>query len=297
VTVKDLFQRAVKTLRREGFSSPTREARCLLARLLSISPSRVYLFWNQEMDEETEKALEGLLARRLEGVPLQYVLGEWEFFSLPFKIEPGIFIPRLDTEAWLEEAMVLLRFLQGKKEQVVVCDVCCGSGVIGLSCAFFLPRLLVYGVDISERAVRLAWENATILGLQEQVRFFCGDLFAPFERLSLQFDVILANPPYIPEGEWEKLDKGIRLFEPREALLGGFDGLSVIRRIVEEGKSFLREGGFLFVEHDPSQEEALQVLAEKQGFVYVRSLKDYTHNVRASVLQKGREMGAGSCGM
>jgi release factor glutamine methyltransferase len=249
------------------------------------------------MDEETEKALEGLLARRLEGVPLQYVLGEWEFFSLPFKIEPGIFIPRLDTEAWLEEAMVLLRFLQGKKEQVVVCDVCCGSGVIGLSCAFFLPRLLVYGVDISERAVRLAWENATILGLQEQVRFFCGDLFAPFERLSLQFDVILANPPYIPEGEWEKLDKGIRLFEPREALLGGFDGLSVIRRIVEEGKSFLREGGFLFVEHDPSQEEALQVLAEKQGFVYVRSLKDYTHNVRASVLQKGREMGAGSCGM
>ncbi|MGQ9623251.1 MAG: peptide chain release factor N(5)-glutamine methyltransferase [Candidatus Caldatribacteriaceae bacterium] len=297
MTVKDLFQRTVRTLQREGFSSPTREARCLLARLLSISPSRVYLFWDREMDEETERTLEGLLARRLEGVPLQYVLGEWEFFSLPFKIEPGIFIPRLDTEAWLEEAMVLLRFLQGKREQVLVCDVCCGSGVIGLSCAFFLPRILVYGVDISEKAVRLAWENATILGLQEQVRFFCGDLFAPFEHLSLQFDVILANPPYIPEGEWEKLDKGIRLFEPREALLGGSDGLSVIRRIVEEGKSFLREGGFLFVEHDPSQEEALRVLAEKQGFVYVRSLKDYTHNVRASVLQKGREPDADSCGM
>ncbi len=297
MTVKDLFQRAVKTLRGKGFSSPNREARCLLAKLLFTSPSRVYLFWDREMDEQTEQALEGLLAKRLEGVPLQYVLGEWEFFSLPFKIEPGVFIPRLDTEAWLEEAMVLLRFLQGKREQVVVCDVCCGSGVIGLSCAFFLPRLLVYGVDISEKAIRLARENATILGLQDQVRFFCGDLFVPLEPLSLQFDVILANPPYVPEGEWEKLEKEICLFEPREALLGGPDGLSVVRRIVEEGKSFLREGGFLFVEHDPSQEEALRALAERHGLLYVRALKDYTHKVRASVLQKGREMGANSCGM
>lgn len=289
MTVKELFRKTVKSLQGGNVPSPTREARLFLGKLLCTSPARIYLFWDREVSEEGQKVLEGLVQERLLGVPLQYVLGEWEFFSLPFRVKRGVFIPRIDTESWVEEALPFLHLLAGKRGRLLACDMCCGSGVIGLSCAFFVPGLALYGVDISEDAVALARENAHILGLGERVEFFVGDLFAPFDSGAVQFDVILSNPPYVAERDWERLDVGIRLYEPKEALLGGVDGLQVIRRILEEAPSFLREGGFLFVEHDPSQREAIEELAQERDLVYVQALRDYTGNIRASVLQRRRE--------
>uniref|UniRef100_A0A7V3YGK4 Release factor glutamine methyltransferase n=1 Tax=Candidatus Caldatribacterium californiense TaxID=1454726 RepID=A0A7V3YGK4_9BACT len=289
MTVRELFRKTVSVLHERGIPSPTREARLLLGKLLKTSPARLYLFWDQRVPEEDERMLQALVEERLLGVPLQYVLGEWEFFSLPFRLRRGVFIPRVDTEAWVEEAVVLLHFLSGKRKQLVGCDLCCGSGVIGLSCAFFVPGLVLYGVDISEDAVALALENARFLGLEERVTFLVGDLFSPFASRSLAFDVILSNPPYVPVAFWEKLEEGIRLYEPREALCGGEDGLEVIRRILCEAPRFLREGGFLFIEHDPAQKEAVAELGEKSGLTYVRALRDYTGSIRASVLQLGRE--------
>ncbi len=288
MTVRELFREVVRKLKAKGVASPTREARLLLAKLLGTAPPLVYLFWDRGVSEEERKALEELLFERLSGVPLQYVLGEWEFFSLPFRVRRGVFIPRVDTEAWVEEAVLFLHVLSGKRERVFVCDLCCGSGVIGLSCAFFVPKVLLFGVDIAREAVTLAEENARVLGLTERARFFVGDLFAPFAFQEVAFDVILANPPYVAEADWEKLDPGVRLYEPKEALLGGEDGLEVIRRILEGAPPFLRDGGLLFVEHDPSQKEAIATLGERSGFVYVRELYDYTGSVRASVLQVRR---------
>ncbi|MBC7218252.1 MAG: peptide chain release factor N(5)-glutamine methyltransferase [Candidatus Caldatribacterium sp.] len=292
MTVRELFRSLVRTLKEGGISSPAREARLLLGKILGTSPSRVYLFWDRKIGEEEQRALEGLVAERLSGVPLQYVLGEWEFFSLPFRVRRGVFIPRVDTEAWVEEAVLFLHFLSGKREKILVGDLCCGSGVVGLSCAFFVPAVFLFGVDIAEEAVALAEENARILGLSDRARFFVGDLFAPLAFRGIVFDVILANPPYVAEEEWEKLEVNIRLYEPKEALLGGEDGLEVIRRILGDAPSFLREGGFLFVEHDPSQREKVAQLGECFGFTYVRAIQDYTGNVRASVLQLRRRKDA-----
>lgn len=294
MTVRELFRKLVRTLREGGISSPAQEARLLLGKILGTSPSRVYLFWDRKVTGKEQETLEELIAERLSGVPLQYVLGEWEFFSLPFRVRRGVFIPRVDTEAWVEEAVLLLHFLSGKREKILVGDLCCGSGVVGLSCAFFVPAVFLFGVDIAKEAVALAEENARILGLSDRAEFLVGDLFAPFASCGIVFDVILANPPYVAEGEWGKLDASIRLYEPKEALLGGEDGLEVIRRILGDAPSFLREGGFLFVEHDPSQKEKVAELGERSGFVYVRELRDYTGSVRASMFQLRRKKDAHS---
>ncbi|MEN3202854.1 MAG: peptide chain release factor N(5)-glutamine methyltransferase [Atribacterota bacterium] len=294
MTVRELFSQTVRLFREKGISSPTREVRLLLGKLLGTSPARIYLFWDWRVPEEKQKTFEELVHERLSGVPLQYVLGEWEFFSLPFRIRKGVFIPRIDTEAWVEEAMLFLHFLSGKREKLLVCDLCCGSGAIGLACAFFVPAVFLFGVDISKEAIALAQENAAILGLAERARFFVGDLFAPFAAQGVTFDVILSNPPYVAEEDWEKLDASIRLYEPKEALLGGGDGLEVIQRILENAPLFLRDGGFLFVEHDPRQKEAIAKLGERFGVTYVRELHDYTGCVRASVLQLRREEDAHS---
>lgn len=292
--MRELFEKTVRLFRERGVPSPTREVRLLLGKLLGTAPSRVYLFWDRKVSKREEEVFEGLVHERLLGVPLQYVLGEWEFFSLPFRVRRGVFIPRVDTEAWVEEAVLLLHFLSGKREKLIVGDICCGSGVIGLSCAFFVPAISLFGVDISEEAVALAEENAALLGLTERARFFVGDLFAPFAEQEVTFDVVLANPPYVAEGDWEKLEASVRLYEPKEALLGGKDGLEVIRRILVEAPSFLRDGGFLFVEHDPTQREAVAALGVRSGLTYVREICDYTGSVRASLFQMRGEHSAGS---
>lgn len=289
MTVRELFSETVRLFRERSIPSPTREVRLLLGKLLGTSPARIYLFWDWKVPEEGQKAFEELVHERLSGVPLQYVLGEWEFFSLPFRVRRGVFIPRIDTEAWVEEAILLLHFLSGKREKLLVCDLCCGNGAIGLSCAFFVPAVFLLGVDISKEAIALAEENATILGLVERARFFVGDLFAPFATQGMTFDVILSNPPYVAEEDWEKLDASVRLYEPKEALLGGRGGLEVIQRILEDAPLFLRDGGFLFVEHDPRQREAIARLGERFGLTYVRKLHDYTGCVRASVFQLRRK--------
>lgn len=289
MTVRELFSETVRLFRERSISSPTREVRLLLGKLLGTSPARIYLFWDWKVPEKGQKAFEELVHERLSGVPLQYVLGEWEFFSLPFRVRKGVFIPRIDTEAWVEEAILLLHFLSSKREKLLVCDLCCGNGAIGLSCAFFVPAVFLFGVDISKEAIALAEENATILGLGERARFFVGDLFAPFATQGMTFDVILSNPPYVAEEDWEKLDASVRLYEPKEALLGGRDGLEVIQRILEDAPLFLRDGGFLFVEHDPRQREAVARLGERFGLTYVRELRDYTGCVRASVFQLRRK--------
>ncbi|MGC8777617.1 MAG: peptide chain release factor N(5)-glutamine methyltransferase [Candidatus Caldatribacteriaceae bacterium] len=288
--VKETWKDLVKILRENQVLSPTREARLLLARLLHTSPSRVYLFWDFDLDAVFLGNLYAMLEERLRGVPLQYVLGEWEFLSLPFEIERGVFIPRFDTEAWVEEAILFLRLLAQREPNISICDVGCGSGVIGISCAFWVPDLYVFGIDISEKAVELSRKNAQRLGVSDRTSFVRSDLFEIFHDSGTRFDVILANPPYVPLGDWYSLSREIREYEPKEALVAGEDGLKVIWRIIEEGVHFLKEGGFFFIEHDPRQEESIQEKVRRIPLLeYVRSIEDYNGRTRASVLQKREE--------
>ncbi|MGQ9474090.1 MAG: peptide chain release factor N(5)-glutamine methyltransferase [Candidatus Caldatribacteriaceae bacterium] len=287
--VREAWKDLVRITKENQIHSPTREVRLLLAKVLGTSPSRVYLFWDLDLSSDLLQKLYALLEERLHGVPLQYVLGEWEFLSLNFEMEKGVFIPRFDTEAWVEEAIIFLRLLVQREGRISLCDVGCGSGVIGISCAFWVPQLQVYGVDISAQAVALSRRNAQRLKVNDRVLFWQSDLFEVFQDMDVVFDVILANPPYISLGEWEYLAREIREYEPEEALVAGSDGLEMLWRIVKEGSSFLKEGGFFFLEHDPRQKENIEkMVAAIPSLEYCRCIHDYNGKARASVLRKKR---------
>ncbi|MEN3185902.1 MAG: peptide chain release factor N(5)-glutamine methyltransferase [Atribacterota bacterium] len=285
--VRKIWKDLVNTLRENRILSPTREARLLLAQLLRTTPGRVYLFWDFDLDGELLRELYAMLEERLRGVPLQYILGEWEFLSLPFQMEKGVFIPRFDTEAWVEEAILVLRFLTQREENVTVCDVGCGSGVIGISCAFWVPGLQVFGVDISEKAIILAQRNAQRLGIADRVFLLRSNLFEVFRDSGVCFDAILANPPYVSQEEWNSLAREVREYEPKEALVADQDGLGMIWRIIEEGVSFLKERGVFLIEHDPRQKDTIQERVQGYSSLeYVCSIEDYSGRTRASMLRK-----------
>ncbi len=283
--VREAWKEAVGLLKKAGVVSPSREARLLLSSLLGTDPSRVHLFWDFDLDEKKLEKLRALLKDRARGVPIQYLIKEWEFMSLPFYVEEGVFIPRLDTECWVEEVILFLK--KSGERELFLCDVGCGSGVIGLSCAFWVPRVKLYGVDILERAIALSKKNARRLDVEDRCAFLKSDLFEVFKGVNILFDVVVSNPPYVRTGDWGSLSEEIRLHEPKEALLAGEDGLSIIRRLLQEGFFWIKKGGLLFFEHDPAQSELIRKEIEKlKVWEYLYTIRDYTHKERATAVRR-----------
>ena len=185
-------------------------------------------------------ALNAMLERRAGGEPVQYVLGSADFMGLKFQVSPAVLIPRQDTETLVEAALV---DLQERPGSPAVLDLCTGSGCVGLSLASLAPNARVTLSDVSREALEIARRNARALGVRAELRH--GDLFAAVGRE--RFDVIACNPPYIPAGELEQLQKEVRR-EPRLALDGGPDGLDFYRRIAERLPEHLNEGGAIYLE-------------------------------------------------
>ena len=284
--VRDIWSQLVLTLREHNLPGATREARFLLAGVLSASPSHIYLYWDQDLPKEKIEKLDSMVKERLEGFPLQYVLKEWEFFSLHFYMEKGVFIPRFDTESWLEEAILTIRS-NFSTQPVMVCDLCCGSGVIGLTVAYWITETQLVAIDRSELACKLTRKNAQKMGIEERVSVWQSDLFKDIKSHdAIQFDVILSNPPYVKEEEWLSLSPEIRLYEPKEALVSGSDGLELIHRILYESDSYLKSQGFLFIEHDPSQVEAITDISSKTLFDKDHVIFDYQKRPRATVFTR-----------
>lgn len=284
--VRDIWRHLVLTLREYSFPGATREARFLLAGVLSVSPSHIYLYWDQDLSVEKIEKLNDMVKERLNGVPLQYVLKEWEFFSLHFYMEKGVFIPRFDTESWLEEAILTIRS-HPENQPAKICDLCCGSGVIGLTVAYWLTEVQVIAIDQSKLACDLTKQNAQKLGLEKRLSIWQSDLFKDVSfSTGFQFDFILSNPPYVKEEEWNRLSPEIRLHEPKEALVSGSKGLELIYRILHESSSYLKSQGYLYIEHDPSQVEDITNLSLNTHFNKDHVIFDYQKRPRATVFRR-----------
>ena len=204
----------------------------------------------QAFSDTDAKTLEPLIERRLAGEPLQYVLGEWEFFGLPFFVDETVLIPRPDTEVLVETALKLL-----SEERKDVLDLCCGSGCIGIALAA-CGGARVTAADISADALSITERNARRNGVS--VETVQSDLF---ESISGTYDLIVSNPPYLTAEEMETREKSLR-YEPALALFGGEDGLDCYRRIAAEYRRFLRPGGTLLLEIGMTQKDAVSALFE-----------------------------------
>jgi release factor glutamine methyltransferase len=220
----------------------------------------------------------GYLARRARHEPIQYIAGSWEFMGLEFRISRHTLIPRPDTECLAEHAMRVAQEHFPRKlarGALRILDLCTGSGCVGISLAHYLKGAAVVASDISPAALAVARENAAIHGLSGRVSFLQGDMFGALKDGGAgQFDIICANPPYIPSGELASLPPDVALYEPREALDGGALGTDFHRRIAAGAPRFIGRGGFVAVEVGAGQAREVSRIFSESGWSGVRAIKD-----------------------
>jgi release factor glutamine methyltransferase len=260
--------------------SPQLDAELLLGNLLGATRSALRRRSDETLPADTEIAYRELIVRRAGGVPVAYLTGIREFWSLPLKVTPAVLVPRPETELLVEQALELLA-----SRSAAVLDLGTGSGAIALAVAFERRDARVVGVDISEEAVRVARDNAHALGLAH-IEWRVGSWFAAVA--DQRFDIILSNPPYI--GARDAALASLQA-EPATALIGGPTGLEQLASIIAAAPSHLLPGGWLLTEHGADQARAVAALFERQHFQDIRSFDDYSGRPR---LTRGQLRGLGN---
>ena len=227
------------------------------------------------------------LKRLLQGEPLAYVLGEWEFYGLPMKVSPHVLIPRDDTCAVTELAIKTALFLE---EDPRILDLCCGSGCIGLAIASRVKDARVTLADISPEALAVAKENVALNKLSGRVRCVSADALRPAFPFLGKFDMIVSNPPYITGAEMKELDKSVSDYEPHLALYGGEDGLDFYRSIAKNFAPALKAGGYLCFEFGMGQGDDVCRILEENEYTVLERVKDFNDRERAVLAQySGKE--------
>ncbi|HEY3347778.1 MAG TPA: peptide chain release factor N(5)-glutamine methyltransferase [Nitrospirota bacterium] len=281
----ELLARARATLSAAGLEESGLDAEVLLAKATGKTRTGLIASINLPVGAEAQAVFEGMVARRANREPLQYITGHQEFFGLDFEVGPGVLVPRPETELIIEEAGLLLKGL----DRPLAADIGTGSGCIAVSIAVSVPDAEVYATEISGAALGFARRNIEKHGAGGRVRLLEGDLFGPLTGLGLEgkFDLIASNPPYIPSAEVLKLMPEVRDWEPAGALDGGPDGLDAVRRLINEAPKWLKPGGCLLVEIGFDQSDAVRDLVESSGSLFFKKyLKDFANYNRILVATK-----------
>jgi len=251
-TVRGLFNEGRRLLKAVPY--PALEAKVLLLHAASLDEKDFYTEPGARLPGTIERRFLGLIKKRLAGHPLNHLTGRKEFWSLPFKIGPGVFVPRPETELVVEKT---LESASGRRPTIL--DVGTGSGNIAIALSRKLPLARITAVDISVRALKLARANAAVLDVVG-VRFIRSDLLSAFGRPRPLFDIIVSNPPYVSRRDWTELVMEVRDHEPKRALVGGDRGTEFIGKLIRRSHGFLRTGGRLIMEIGAGQKDEVRSL-------------------------------------
>lgn len=283
-TIKSLINWATNYLKERDVSAPRLSGELMLAQVLACGRVDLYLRFDQPLNQQELAEFKGLIIRRRAHEPLAYIMGRREFYGLEFLVGPGVLVPRPETEHMVEEGLKLL----GESASPKVLDLCTGCGAVALALAAGHSSAQVVGSDNSDAALGFARTNAKRLELQERVSWLSGDLFEPVAAMGGFFDMITANPPYVAENQWEGLPEDVKNFEPASALLGGDDGLDIIRQIIAGAGAFLRPQGWLLMELGQGQAPAAASLAKQTRiFERISFVKDLSGIERVLMGQRG----------
>lgn len=291
-TVRELLELTGRYLDEKGVTSARLNAERLLSDVLGLT--RLELFCQHDrpvLGGEVDRFRE-LVRRRAGGEPLQRILGETEFYSRPFKMEPGVFIPRPETERLVEAAVRLLEPLRRSDRTPVAVEIGCGSGAIAVCLALELPRLQVYASDVNPRAVALTLRNARLLGAGSRVHAEEGSRFDPLPpHLRGQVDLLVSNPPYIRSEDLAGLPVEVREHDPVAALDGGTDGLRFYQALASGMGDWLRPGGSVAVEIGSDQGAAVSGIFAASGGQDLDLIQDYAGRDRVVTARVGQPEG------
>ncbi|MGO8690071.1 MAG: peptide chain release factor N(5)-glutamine methyltransferase [Thermoguttaceae bacterium] len=268
-TIARLLQWTTEFLKAHRAESPRLDAEVLLAHALGCRRIELYTAFDQVPSEAQRAAFRDLVRRRADGMPVAYLVGRREFYSLSFRVSPAVLIPRPETELLVVALLDLAKARgtspplppgEGRGEGVLeVADVGTGSGILAVCAAKHLPACRVTAIDKSPAALAIAAANAAEHGVAGRIEFLQGDLLAGLPATQ-KFDFILSNPPYVSAAEMERLPPEVKNFEPREALLAGPLGTEVIARLVPQAAEHLRGGGQLLLEVSPMIHDAARAI-------------------------------------
>jgi release factor glutamine methyltransferase len=278
MSLKQALELAARQLEENAVGSARRNAEVLLMFALGCDRAYLYAHPERELTALEISRYEEVLEERARGVPSQYITGHQEFWGLDLIVTPAVLIPRPETEHVVEAVLSLAQEASpesGKPVPAVrdgslrIHDVGTGSGCIVLALATELPRAELWGTDISAAALEIARINAARLQLAERVRLLQADLLDGAET---ELDFVVSNPPYVGEGEADKVQREVRKFEPKEAVFAGPQGMDVIARLIPQANAHLKSGGWLAMEIGYTQEMPVRALL--QGWAEVRSIPD-----------------------
>ncbi|MBV7272354.1 peptide chain release factor N(5)-glutamine methyltransferase [Clostridiaceae bacterium UIB06] len=274
--VGELLKYGYEILKSKGIESYALDCDLLLGKV--IKKDRLFLLLNREYELNNSEIDEfyRLISLRKNKMPIKYMLGECEFMGLSFYVKEGVLIPRPDTETLVECAIEEIK----KNNFIHVCDVCCGSGIIGLTIAKLMDNVNIKSSDISDIACEVTKENIKRLNLSEKVEVIKSDLLDKFIKNQDKFDVVVSNPPYIRKEVIGTLMEDVKNFEPYEALCGGDDGLDFYRKITCQSLKVLNKGGVLLFEIGYDQMEDVSNILKEYGFSKIECIKDLAEKDR-----------------
>ncbi len=269
MTVLESLKLTTEFLQGKGISEARANAEIMLAHILKCKRLDLYLMFDKPLKPNEVDLYREFLKRRSKFEPLQHILGTVEFYGFEFKVNKNALIPRQETEILIETVLKNV----DKENNLKILDIGTGTGNIPVSLAKNLPKAKFISIDINEKAIELAKENAKLNEVENQIEFLHYDIFSN-QNFQKDFDVIVSNPPYVPEDEYKTLQKEILNFEPQNAVTDFNDGLTFYKLIAEKSSQILKSGGMIFFEIGKDQHEPVQKIIEK-NFNEIKTAKDF----------------------
>jgi len=274
--IVDLLNDSSKFLSEKGIENARLNAEQLLRHTLDMNRVDLYLNQDRSLTQTEMSAFKGCLKRRAAREPLQYILGEAEFMSLPFVVDENVLIPRPETEILVEKTIEMCNEKFASKDRIEILEFGTGSGCISVSLAKYLANARITTLDISKDALRVAEKNAELNGLGDRIQFINQDFTSSkiVKYFPEKFHVLVSNPPYVSPADFEDLPEEIKNYEPAVALSDNQDGLSFYRKIAELSSELIKASGFLMLELGLGQMKEVKDIFLKTCFHHVNTFQD-----------------------
>ncbi len=285
-TIIRLLNWTADYLSEHGAESPRLDAEILLAEARGCNRIELYTAFDEVADDSVRDSFRELVRRRAEGMPVAYLVGYREFYSMPFRVTPDVLIPRPETEQLVISLLDLVKSHRPPGDGIRIADIGTGSGILAICAAKHVAGSEVVAVDVSPAALNVARSNAEHHQVDQQITFVESDLMDAIADVA-PLDFVVSNPPYVSEAEFAELPKDVQGQEPRLALVGGRNGTEIIERLVPQVARSLKPGGWLIMEISPMIAQAVRSLfSPAAGYSSCEIERDHAGNLRTLIAQR-----------